>query len=189
MFRRSKTAEPSAPVVVVKDGGKGRPTPTRKEAQAAAKARARGPAAKKEAARLQRQRRGEANAKAREGLKRGEERYLPNRDKGPVRRFVRDYVDARLCIAEFLLPVLVLTLLLGSLAPRVTGAISNAMLLLVALDSALLLFRLRRELARRFPGVNTKGAGWYAVTRSIFLRRMRTPKAQVKLGARLPEHY
>src|SRR3954454_15415892 len=41
LFRRSKTAEPPTPAVVVKDGGKGRPTPTRKEAQAAAKARAR----------------------------------------------------------------------------------------------------------------------------------------------------
>jgi hypothetical protein len=188
LFRRSKTAE-APPSVALKDGGKGRATPTRKEAQAAAKARARGPADKKEAARLQRQRRGEASAKAREGLKRGDERYLPTRDKGPVRRFVRDFVDARLCIAEFLLPVLVLTLLLGALAPRVTGAISNAMLLLVVLDSALLIFRLRRELARRFPGQSTKGTGWYAVTRSIFLRRMRTPKTQVKLGARLPERY
>ena len=188
MFRRSKTAE--APrTVIAKDGGKGGPTPSRKQAQAAAKARARGPADKKEAARVQRQRRAEASAKAREGLKRGEERYLPARDKGPVRRFTRDFVDSRLCIAEFLLPVLVLTLLLGSLAPRVTGAVSNAMLVLVLLDSALLVYRLRRELTRRFPGRSTKGVGWYAVTRSIFLRRMRTPKTQVKLGARLPEHY
>ena len=34
-------------------------------------------------------------AKQREALANGDERYLPARDKGPVRRFVRDYVDSR----------------------------------------------------------------------------------------------
>ena len=84
MFRRSKTAEPAAPAATDKVGGKGRPTPTRKEAQAAAKAMAKGPADRKEAARLQRQRRNESSAKIREGMKTGDERYLPARDKGPV---------------------------------------------------------------------------------------------------------
>ena len=48
----------------------------------------------------------------REGMKNGEERYLMARDKGPVRRFVRDFIDARVSIAEFLLPLLLLTFVL-----------------------------------------------------------------------------
>ena len=44
----------------------------------------------------------------------GDERYMMARDKGPVKRFVRDFVDARLSIAELLLPILVLALILQS---------------------------------------------------------------------------
>ena len=47
----------------------------------------------------------------REGMRTGDERYLPARDKGPVRRYVRDFVDARLCMAELLLPLLVLMMI------------------------------------------------------------------------------
>ena len=48
----------------------------------------------------------------REGMRTGDERYLPARDKGPVKRFIRNYVDARLSIAEFLLPLLVVIMVL-----------------------------------------------------------------------------
>lgn len=42
-------------------------------------------------------------ARQREAMASGDERYLPVRDKGPVRRFARDYVDSRWCVAEFFL--------------------------------------------------------------------------------------
>ena len=51
----------------------------------------------------------------------GDERHLPLRDKGPVRRFIRDYVDARFSIGEILLPALVLILatsFLNTILPR-----------------------------------------------------------------------
>jgi hypothetical protein len=190
LFRR-KTAQAPVPSTPVKEGGKGRPTPTRAQAQAAAKARAKGPQDKKATARLQRERRTESNAKAREGLRSGDERYLPTRDKGPVRRFVRDFVDARLCMAELLLPLLIIIMI--SQAFAATKGISNglwtATILLVALDTMLLVFRLRRELPRRFPGQVTKGAVGYGVLRSLQLRFTRMPKTKVKLGTKLPERY
>ena len=40
------------------------------------------------------------------------------RDKGPVRRFIRDYVDARWNIGEFMLPVMLIVLALSLRAPR-----------------------------------------------------------------------
>ena len=106
MFRRtSKTESPQTDAPENKGpGAKGRPTPTRKEAEAAARERARAPMDKKAAQKLLRERRAESNAKMREGMRTGDERYLPARDQGPVKRFIRDYVDARLSIAEFLLP-------------------------------------------------------------------------------------
>jgi hypothetical protein len=188
LFRRSKAAEP-APPAPVKEGGKGRPTPTRAEAQAAARARAKGAMNKKEAARLQRQRRSETNAKVRQGMRAGDERFLPARDKGPVRRYVRDFIDARLCIAEMLLPLLVIIMIAQSVAPNLSGSLSSTMILLVLLDTSLMIFRLKRELRRRFPEEDTKGAVGYAVLRSLQLRWLRIPKAKVKLGAKLPERY
>lgn len=188
MFRR-KTTQAPAPTTPVKEGGKGRPTPTRAQAQAAAKARAKAPLDRKAAARLQRQRRSEASARAREGMRTGDERYLSARDRGPVRRFVRDYVDARLCMAEVLLPLLILIMVTQAFAPRVSNGLWSATILLTALDTSLLIFRLRRELARRFPDQVTKGAVGYGLLRSLQLRFFRLPKAKVKLGAKLPERY
>ncbi len=188
MFRR-KTAQDPVPSIPVKEGGKGRATPTRAQAQAAAKARAKGPQDKKAAARLQRERRSETNAKAREGLRSGDERYLPARDKGPVRRFVRDFVDARLCMAELLLPLLLIIMVSQAFARGLSNGLWTATILLVALDTMLLVFRLRRELARRFPGQVTKGSVGYGVLRSLQLRFTRMPKTKVKLGSKLPERY
>ena len=42
---------------------------------------------------------------------------------------------------------------------------------------------------RRFPDESTKGAVLYAFMRSMQMRFMRIPKAQVKIGQKLPEHY
>ena len=106
MFRRtSKTETAQRPTPPRQGpGAKGRPTPTRKEAEAAARERAKAPMDKKAAQKVLRERRAESNAKMREGMRTGDERYLPDRDKGPVKRFIRNFVDARLSIAEFLLP-------------------------------------------------------------------------------------
>ena len=189
MFRRTKSEDPTAQTEVVKEGGKGRPTPSRKDAEAANKAKAKGPSDKKEAARLARSKRAEQSAKAREAMKTGDERYLPTRDKGPVRRFSRDVVDSRLCMAEFLLPMLILILVLSPINPTIGNGLWSATILLVGGDTIWLVFKLRRELRRRFADQSTRGATGYAILRSLQLRFLRLPKPQVKLGAKLPERY
>lgn len=191
MFRRTKPAE-TAPAPT-KPGGKGRPTPSRKEAEAAAKARAKGAADKKAAARQNRQRRAEQNARAREGLKTGDERFLPARDRGKVRSFIRDRVDARLSMAELLLPLLITIMALtysGNPAlDRFGQSLWLVTIVLVTLDTVLLIFRLKRELRRRFPDESHKGAVLYALLRAMQLRFFRLPKPKVKLGQKLPERY
>ena len=62
-------------------------------------------------------------------------------------------------------------------------------ILLVIVDMVLLRFRLRRQLAARFPDETTKGTTYYAVTRALQMKFMRLPKAKVKIGQELPEHY
>ena len=96
-----------------KPSGKGRPTPSRKEAEAAAKARAKPPRTRREQAAAQRATRGESSQRVRQGMRNGEEKYLLARDKGPVRRFIRDFVDSRFGFIELIIPLLVVTMVLG----------------------------------------------------------------------------
>lgn len=172
---------------------KGRATPTRREAEATARARARAPRTRKEVAAVKRRTRADEARKVRTAMKTGDERHLLPRDKGPVRRFVRDYVDHRFSFLEIVLPlVLVTTVLTYSGSPRLVQIGSTVMigvLALIIVDVLSLRFRLRRELARRFPEESTKGTTWYAVSRSMQMRFMRLPKSQVKIGEQLPERY
>ena len=193
MFRRTKQETSLIADETLKQGGKGRPTPSRKEAEAAAKARAKVPRTRKEIAQAQRANKGESSAVVRAGMRNGEEKYLLARDKGPVRRFIRDFVDARFSIIELIIPLLIITMVMGysgidSLA-RFGSALLFGSVLLVIADMLLLRFRMRRQLAARFPDEPMKGTTYYAVTRAMQMKFMRLPKPKVKIGQELPEHY
>ena len=190
LFRRTeKPAEPTASTTTATIGGKGRPTPTRKEAEAAARERARAGIDKKAAQKLLREKRSESNRKMRAGLRSGEERFLPARDQGPVRRFVRDWVDSRLSVAEFMLPLLIVIMVLqASGSPRMQSFSSGlwvATILLLVVDTFWTRMRLRRALVRKFPNESQKGTTFYAMMRMLQLRFMRLPKARVKIGQKL----
>jgi hypothetical protein len=191
VFRRTKS-EPET-VEVVKPGGKGRPTPTRKEAEALAKAKARTPRTRKELAARQRQVKSEDSRKIREGMKTGDERYLLPRDKGPARRFIRDYIDSRFSIIELLIPLLVISMILGysgvTALRQASTVVIFATALFVVVDVIVLRLRLRKELMTRFPGESLRGTTWYAMTRSMQMKFMRMPKAKVKIGQDLPDTY
>ena len=194
MFRRNKSDADTEPTgTAVKDGGKGRPTPTRKEAEAAARARAKVPRTRKEIAKAQRAARFESSQKVRSAMKSGDERYFLARDKGPVRSFIRDFVDSRFSFVELMIPLLLLTLALGYSGNPTLASMGNTILLgtmlLVLVDLFIMRLRMRRELARRFPDESTKGTTYYAVMRSLQMKFMRMPKAKVKIGQKLPERY
>lgn len=194
MFRRTKPEDhASATDSTAKPGGKGRPTPTRKEAEAARKARAKGSANRKEAAKLLRERRIEQNQKVRAGMKAGDERYLPARDQGPIKKFIRDRVDSRLSMAEFLLPLLIIIMTLtysgNPTLNRYGQSLWMVTILLVTLDTMMLYIRLKKDLRTRFPGESHKGAVFYAILRAMQLRFLRLPKSTVKLGQKLPDRY
>jgi hypothetical protein len=191
LFRRTeKPAAPGGSRTSTSEGGekaagKGRPTPTRKEAEAAARERARAATDKKAAQKLLREKRTVSNRRMREGMKAGEERFLPARDQGPVRRFVRDWVDSRISVAEFLLPLLLL--IMGLQAAGLQSASSGlwaATILLLAVDTLWIRFRLKRDLRARFPDESAKGTLFYALVRMLQLRFMRLPKPNVKLGGK-----
>src|SRR3954454_2884040 len=95
---KQASPEPTAPLTdsaaaEAQKIGKGAPTPSRK-AQEAARKRPLVPNDRKEAARIQRSQSATARERARVGMAAGDEKYLPARDRGVQKRFVRDYVDA-----------------------------------------------------------------------------------------------
>jgi hypothetical protein len=175
-----QTRDPQAP--------KGRPTPKRNEAQSQRRSVANTSLTRKDAAKRQREERRAALERQRKALAGGDERYLPARDKGPVRKFARDFIDSRFNVAEFFLPMAVVILVLSMV--RVASLQNIALLLwlivivLIVLDSFVTAFRLRKQLAERFPDQNRRGAVAYALMRSLQMRRLRLPKPQVKRGER-----
>lgn len=163
--------------------GKGRPTPSRKEAQAA-KAQPLVGSRDKVARKAQRKRDLAARDRARLGMMQGDERYLTQRDRGPQRRFVRDYVDARINIGEYLIPM-AFVMLLASMLPgqiQIYAILAIWVYLFIAIiDAVLLGLRLKRKLAAKF-GENEVQSGfrWYAAMRAMQFRMLRVPKPQVK---------
>jgi hypothetical protein len=192
LFRRSKS-EPAPVETTVKVGGKGRPTPTRREAEAAAKARAKTPRTRKEMQAAQRSARTQSSQTVRNAMKTGDEKNYPARDRGPERRFIRDFVDARFSLIELVIPLLIVTMILGYSGNDGLRSIGNTVLLvtvlLVIIDMIMLRVRIRRELARRFPDSSLKGQTYYAITRAMQMKFMRLPKSQVKIGQKLPDSY
>ncbi|OII62801.1 hypothetical protein BJP40_03080 [Streptomyces sp. CC53] len=167
---------------------KGRPTPKRSEAQSQRRRAVSPPLDRKEAMRRQREARRADMARQREALAGGDERYLPPRDKGPVRRFVRDFVDSRFFIAELFLPLAVVILVLSVIRVGQMQTIATLLwlgvIVMIVVDSIGLVVRLKKQLNQRFPNEPKRGAVAYGLMRTLQIRRLRLPKPQVKRGER-----
>jgi hypothetical protein len=164
--------------------GKGRPTPTRREKEEARK-RPLVSSDRTEARRQSRAVMATEREKQRIGLANGVEKYLPARDRGVQRRFVRDYVDARTSVGEFLIPIMVVVLLLTVFPqPEVQVAAFGLLWLFfigAVIDCVILGFVIRRKLAAKYGDDKVEtGLRWYAAMRALQLRLMRLPKPQVK---------
>jgi hypothetical protein len=163
---------------------KGHRTPTRKEQEAARK-RPLVPSDRRLAAKQSRGQVQAARERARVGMAAGEEKYLPARDKGPQKRYVRDYIDARFSLGEFLLPLLLVTILsyfFEAIAPYVLVGVWAVIIVLV-IEGIVVGMLLQRRLAAKFgAGKVERGVRWYAFMRMIQMRVLRLPKPQVKRG-------
>lgn len=167
---------------------KGRPTPKRSASTTQRRSVTNTQMTRKEAAKRQRDARRADMERQRQALATGDERYLPARDKGPVRKLARDYVDSRRCVAEWFLPAAVVILVLSMVR---VGALQNIALLfwllliiLIVVDSVRIAMGLKKELRTRYPNEPKKGAVAYALMRTLQMRRLRMPKPQVQRGER-----
>ena len=162
---------------------KGKPTPKRKEAQAKLKVSPLSPTASKEAKKTLKAQARVRRLESRAAYMRGEESALPVKDKGPARRFVRNYVDERKSVTEYFLVFIMFILFLTVIpSPAVQlGAIAlmYSAMIWVAIDGFLLSRRVKKLVAEKFPGEPTKGLGLYGWMRSTQLRRLRAPSPQV----------
>ncbi len=172
---------------------KGRATPTRKEAEAARKqglkasSRGRGAKGGKEGKKAAREAERESRARQRAGMMMGDERYMPARDRGANKRFVRDFVDARITVAEYFIFIAIAVLLLGFVQnPAMQSFVSLAFFAVTALiiiDTVILLVQLNLRAKKQFPEKSDRrGMMLYAVMRALQLRRLRLPPPMVTRG-------
>ena len=166
--------------------GKGRPTPKRKVSEAKRITSSLAPVVTKEQKREAKLATRQDRVASRAAYLRGEESALPLRDRGPARRFVRNYVDARRSIGEYFLPIIFVVLILTLIpTPSVQfGAIAimYGVLIMAVVDGIFLGRRIRKLMGEKFPNVHTKGLGMYAWLRSTQMRRLRAPHPQTKVG-------
>jgi hypothetical protein len=179
--------------------GKGRPTPKRREAEQ----RKRGPVAPpprttREAMRRARGNKGdrkelaakrrEIRAKQRERMMAGDEQYLMPRDRGPVKAYIRDLVDARRNLLGLFMPLAIL-IFVALLVPdprvqSMTTLLCLGMLVVMILEGVMSGRRIARLVREKFPKEPVRGLsiGWYAFIRASQIRKLRVPKPRVRPG-------
>jgi Protein of unknown function (DUF3043) len=187
-------------------GPKGRPTPKRNEARrqgkkgpvapapmTAAEARARrktlaGPKLSREERRAERTASRSRMTDRRERMMAGDEAYLLPRDQGPVRRYVRDVVDARRNVLGLFMPSALGLLAFMFGLPQLQYYMSPAMMGIMAVmtvDGIVLGRKVGKLVDAKFP--NNTDSHWklgiYAAGRASQMRRMRSPRPQVERGA------
>jgi hypothetical protein len=183
--------------------GKGRPTPKRSEAEAnryrsvtGSTTSGRGPRPTATPGRkLTPEEKEKARAQARSGrtrqmqaMRRGEEWALQPRDRGPVKKLARDYVDAHRRPSEFYmyaLIILVISLVVGKSHKALNSDLEYLLLAIIAViivDAILLRRSISKLVAERLPGESTRGIAFYAIMRALQLRRFRNPAPGLKPG-------
>ncbi|MEY4348491.1 MAG: hypothetical protein RIS43_910 [Actinomycetota bacterium] len=170
------------------NNGKGRATRSRKEAEAARKNTLKVPADKKLARKAMRERDAEARLNMRRAMYTLDEKHLPLRDRGPVKRFIRDYVDSRITVGEMFVPAaFAIMLMLFGGANNITlqlyaSAAWTVLFAAFVLDSVIFAIRIRRIIRKEFGEDELRGVVFYALSRSITFRATRLPKPAVKVG-------
>jgi Protein of unknown function (DUF3043) len=175
----------------LKAAGKGRPTPKRHEAQG----RRPGPpppppTTRKEAYKRLREQQSSTRAQNRRAMLAGDENHLPARDRGPVRKLVRDLVDSRRNVGGLFLAVAGVALI-GTVVPNLAVRAYATFLLfgyflVLVVDSVVLGRKISRTVADRFPQEKrSRGVVWYGISRATMVRRWRFPKPEVPVGAQV----
>jgi Protein of unknown function (DUF3043) len=149
------------------------------------------PTDRKEAMRRAREKDRETRAQQREGMMKGDPRYLMPRDRGPVRALARDVVDSRFNVGTWFI-VALFVILVGSTRamPPAVQAGANLLFLFMVLafvvDAVFLCRRIRKLARERLPKEDVRGGVYgYAIMRTLSFRRLRVPKPRVRVGDKI----
>ncbi|MGC7099793.1 DUF3043 domain-containing protein [Amycolatopsis lurida] len=210
-LRRNSTTDPDTPdedASEVADAvdqargftpSKGRATPKRREAEA----KRRGPVApppktmreamkrnkelRKQNPTTKEDRRAAAKER-RDRMNAGDDKYLLPRDRGPVKAYVRDLVDAKRNLLGLFMP-LALLVFVALLVPNVdiqryATLLCTVMLLGMVVEGYFNGRRVAKAVREKFPKEEIKGrsVGWYAFIRASQIRKLRVPKPRVSPG-------
>ena len=124
-------------------------------------------------------------AKAREGMAQGDDRYLRPGERGPQKRFLRDFIDSRFTIGELLIPLMFLVLFATMLpmAEAASYALVGiwAFILIAIIEAVIIGFTVRKKIAA-VVGEDKVEKGFIigALSRAMQMRFLRMPRAQVK---------
>ena len=165
---------------------KGKATPKRKDAVAKTKVNSITAPATKADKKKDRESLRASRAASRAAYMRGEEHALPARDRGPAKKYVRDYIDSHRSLGEYFLPLMIGVLAL-TLVPSVEIRFFAIILMYSVMGYSVIhgLFisrKIKKIVAEKFPGQPTKGLGLYGWLRSTQMRRLRAPAPAKKLG-------
>jgi len=192
---RNKNAETpgsiqQGPVEEFPSSKKDHPTPKRKVAEAANKR----PLVVDDRRQAQKDARLKERAKRDaqyQAMRSGDEKNMPLRDAGPVKRFVRDYIDSRFHLGSYFLPLAVAFLILSFLSTQlgsagffITVAALYVYVLAVFVDSVFIWFGLKKALTAKFGPTSTRGNLMYGVLRATQLPRTRLPRPMVGRGGK-----
>lgn len=194
--RRSQTSVDDTPVPIddPKPQGKGRPTPKRRDAEGRRRQPVTAPKDRKEAYRQSRAKQTAERERARKGMLAGDERYFPARDKGPARKFARDWVDSRRLPSQYFLPFSLLILLAtwipwpAEIRPLVLSYVITIgwpiMMIGVLFTSIFVAWRVKKLVAEKYPKESLRGVGFYAAMRALQIRKLRFPPPAVQPGGK-----
>lgn len=185
----SKEQDSDKPEVIKAEArGKGRPTPTRKEAEAANR-RPLVPKDRKAAKREARARRDAEFQREQLAMKTGDEAQLPYAHKGPVRRWARDYIDARFNIASYFFGLALAVLLLVFLQilnpdiAVIAMVILYGVMLIMLIDSFVASGKMKKKAVEKFGDDRVpRGIRWQMFGRTFYPRRWRRPIPMVDRG-------
>lgn len=176
--------------------GKGHATPKRKDAQEQ-NLRPLVPKDRKAKKKADKARRRAQEDAEYEAMRTGDINHMPKAERLPWRVYIRDYVDARVNLGEFFIPVAFGLLLLSIVITPFAADLSLPILLLlyvyllfVIIDVVVMWHRLKKILIAKFGERSVaKGmrSGTYAWSRAIQFRRWRLPKPRYPKRGHWPD--
>jgi hypothetical protein len=190
--RRNETAEaqtvtePEEPTGKAYTPRKGQPTPKRRDVEANRRRAVTAPKNRKEAARQMRERNARERKVAESEAAKGNDRYLPARDRGAAKSLTRDLIDSRRTISQYFMFLSIAIVLVAMVpVPQIQMLIYYFWVLMMAVvivEGYLNGRRAKRLVNERLPEESTRGIAMYAAMRALMIRKLRMPKPRVKVG-------